>query len=191
MKEERQGIKAEKENATRVPNVSLKIAFCSCRKRGGVVLWPLPLMAADIANEPPHVVVRGDATGFAQNIEVGAHRFKGDEPIAFGGTDTGPSPYDFLMAALGTCTSMTISLYARQKGWPLENVTVSLHHSKIHAADCADCETKEGKIDRIEREIQLTGTLTAEQRAKLMQVADRCPVHQTLTSEIKIQTRAV
>jgi uncharacterized OsmC-like protein len=148
-------------------------------------------MAANIFNDPPHVIVRGGGAGFAQEIEIGPHRLKGDEPLAFGGTDTGPSPYDFLLAALGTCTSMTISLYARRKGWPLENVKVSLHHSKIHAVDCADCETKVGKIDRIEREIQLTGALTNEQRAKLMEIADKCPVHQTLTSEINIRTRAV
>ena len=148
-------------------------------------------MAADASNNPPRVIVRGGGAAFAQEIEIGPHRLKGDEPLAFGGTDTGPSPYDFLLAALGTCTSMTISLYARRKGWPLENVTVSLHHSKIHAADCADCETKVGKLDRIEREIQLTGALTSEQRAKLMEIADKCPVHQTLTSEINIRTRAV
>ena len=148
-------------------------------------------MAADASNNPPGVIVRGGSAGFAQEIEIGPHRLKADEPLAFGGTDTGPSPYDFLLAALGTCTSMTISLYARRKGWPLENVTVSLHHSKIHASDCADCETKVGKLDRIEREIQLTGALTNEQRAKLMEIADKCPVHQTLTSEINIRTRAV
>jgi uncharacterized OsmC-like protein len=148
-------------------------------------------MAANTSNGPPHIIVRGRAAGFAQEIEIGPHRLKGDEPVAFGGTDTGPSPYDFLLAALGACTSMTISLYARRKGWLLENVTVSLHHSKIHAADCAECETKVGKIDRIEREIQLTGSLTTEQRSKLMEIADRCPVHQTLTSEINIKTRAV
>ena len=148
-------------------------------------------MAADASNNPPGVIVRGGSAGFAQEIEIGPHRLKGDEPLAFGGTDTGPSPYDFLLAALGTCTSMTISLYARRKGWPLENVTVSLHHSKIHAVDCAECETKVGRIDRIEREIQLTGALTTEQQAKLMEIADRCPVHQTLTSEINIRTRAV
>jgi uncharacterized OsmC-like protein len=147
-------------------------------------------MAANTSNNPPHVVVRGDATGFAQEIEIGSHRLKGDEPTAAGGTDTGPSPYDFILAALGMCTSMTISLYARRKGWPLENVTVSLHHSKIHATDCAECETKVGKIDRIEREIQLTGALTAEQRSKLMEIADLCPVHRSLTSEINIKTRA-
>jgi uncharacterized OsmC-like protein len=148
-------------------------------------------MAADTPNAPPHVIVRGGAAGFAQEIQIGPHGLKGDEPVAFGGTDTGPSPYDFLLASLGTCTSMTISLYARRKGWPLESVTVSLHHSKIHAADCADCETREGKIDRIEREIQLTGALTTEQRAKLMEMASLCPVHRTLTSEINIVTRAV
>ena len=144
-----------------------------------------------ISNSPLHVIVRGDSTGFAQAVEIGPHRLAGDEPVAFGGTDTGPSPYDLLLASLGTCTSMTISLYARRRGWPLENVTVSLSHSKIHAVDCAECETKEGKIDRIEREIHLTGTLTDEQRSKLMEIADRCPVHQTLTSEINIRTRAV
>jgi len=151
----------------------------------------MPGGEANIGEGPPQVIVRGDAAGFAQQVEIGPHRLKGDEPVAFGGTDTGPSPYDLLLAALGTCTSMTISLYARRKGWPLESVTVSLHHSKIHAADCADCETKVGKIDRIEREIQLTGALTTEQRSKLMEIADRCPVHQTLTSEINIKTRAV
>ena len=148
-------------------------------------------MAADTSNVPPRVIVRGGAAGFGQEIQIGQHRLKGDEPVDFGGTDTGPSPYDFLVAALGTCTSMTISLYARRKGWPLETVTVSLHHSKIHAADCAECETREGKIDRIEREIQLTGALTAEQRAKLIEMASLCPVHRTLTSEINIVTRAV
>jgi uncharacterized OsmC-like protein len=148
-------------------------------------------MAANPSNGVPYVIVRGDAAGFAQQIEIGPHRLKGDEPVAFGGTDTGPSPYDFLLAALGTCTSMTIAFYARRKSWPLERVTVSLHHGKIHATDCAECETKVGKIDRIEREIELTGALTTEQRAKLMEIADRCPVHQTLTSEINIRTRAV
>ena len=148
-------------------------------------------MAANGSNNPPHVIVRGDAAGFAQQVEIGPYNLKGDEPVASGGTDTGPTPYDYLLAALGTCTSMTISFYARRKGWPLENVTVSLHHSKIHATDCAECETKVGKIDRIEREIHLTGNLTAEQRAKLMEIADRCPVHQTLTSEINIKSREV
>lgn len=146
-------------------------------------------MAETISNNPPHVMVRGGAAGFAQQIQVGAHQLSADEPIESGGTDTGPSPYDLLLAALGSCTSMTIGLYARRKNWPLQEVVVSLWHSKIHAADCAECESKEGRIDRIEREIQLIGSLTNEQRSKLMEMADKCPVHRTLTSEINIRTK--
>src|SRR5438477_9976277 len=121
-------------------------------------------MAANNSHSPPHVIVRGGAAGFAKQIEIGPHRLKGDEPAAFGGTDTGPSPYDFLLAALGTCTSMTISLYARRKGWPLEAVTVSLHHSKIHATDSAECETMARRIDRIQSQIDLTGALNNVRR---------------------------
>lgn len=135
------------------------------------------------------VIVRGDATGFAQEIEAGRHRLVADEPIEAGGTDSGPSPYDLLLAALGACTSMTISMYARRKRWPLEHVTVRLRHAKIHAKDCAECETKEGMLDRIEREISLSGPLDAEQRARLLEIANRCPVHRTLVSEIDIRTR--
>ena len=141
--------------------------------------------------EAAHVIVHGTAVGFAQEVEIGSHELYADEPVSYGGTDTGATPYDLLLAALGTCTSMTIGLYARQRKWPLENITVSLRHSKIHAKDCDDCETKEGKVDRIEREIHLDGSLTEEQRTKLMEIADRCPVHQTLTSEINIKTRAI
>jgi len=137
------------------------------------------------------VIVRGNAAGFAQEIVVGPHRLTADEPIEAGGKDTGPSPYDLLLAALGSCTSMTVSLYARSKKWPLESVTVNLRHSKIHAADCRDCEIKEGKIDRIEREIHFVGALDQEQRKKLLEIADKCPVHRTLHSEIDIQTRAI
>ena len=140
--------------------------------------------------EPP-VLVRGTAGDFAQKIEVGRHRLTADEPVSFGGTETGVSPYDLILAALGACTSMTIGLYARKRGWPLKDIIVSLRHSKIHAKDCDDCETKEGRIDRIEMEIHLDGTLTDEQRAKLMEIAGKCPVHQTLTSEINIKTKAV
>jgi len=141
--------------------------------------------------EAAHVIVRGDAKGFAQQIELGSHRLTADEPVSYRGTDGGPSPYDLLLAALGSCTSMTIGLYARKRRWPLEQITISLHHSKIHAKDCDDCETKEGRIDRIEMEIHLEGALADEQRAKLMEIAGKCPVHQTLTSEINIKTRAV
>ena len=134
------------------------------------------------------VVVRGGIKGFAQEISAGPHRLKGDEPVSAGGTDTGPNPYDFLLTALGSCTSMTVGWYARRREWPLESVSVRLRHSKIHATDCAHCDTKEGILDRIDREIELTGTLTEEQRAKLLDIANRCPVHKTLTSKIEIVT---
>jgi uncharacterized OsmC-like protein len=137
------------------------------------------------------VVVRGSAAGFAQEIVAGPHRMAADEPVSVGGTDTGPSPYDFLLAALGVCTSITVRMYARRKGWPLEEVTVNLRHSKIHAADCAECETREGMLDRIEQDIHFAGSLTNEQRSKLLEIANKCPVHRTLTSEIVIKTRAV
>ena len=136
------------------------------------------------------VIVRGDAAGFAQEITAGSHRLIADEPVDFGGKDTGPGPYDLLLASLGSCTSMTIGLYARRKKWPLERVTVNLRHSKVHATDCRDCETREGKIDRIEREIHLAGNLDAEQRKRLLEIADKCPVHRTLKAEIEILTRA-
>lgn len=137
------------------------------------------------------VIVSGGAAGFAQEITAGPHRLSADEPTAVGGTDTGPNPYDFLLAALGSCTSMTVAMYARRKQWPLQAVTVRLLHSKIHAADCESCETKEGLLDRIEREVELLGPLEEEQRARLLDIANKCPVHRTLTSEIEIRTRLV
>jgi len=126
---------------------------------------------------------------FFKRVIAGSHRITSDEPVAAGGTDTGPSPYDLLLAALGSCTSMTVAMYARRKGWALHEVTVRLRHSRIHAEDCADCETKEGMLDRIEVEVELTGSLSAEQHAKLMEIAAKCPVHRTLTSEINIRLR--
>jgi uncharacterized OsmC-like protein len=137
------------------------------------------------------VIVQGNAGGFAQEITAGPHRLKSDEPVAFGGTDTGPNPYHLLLAALGSCTSMTIAMYARRKGWPLGTVTVRLRHSRIHAADCTDCETRTGFLDHIERDIHFEGDLTPEQVLKLTEIAEKCPVHRTLTSEIKIRTRLV
>jgi len=125
---------------------------------------------------------------FQQAIAAGPHRLYADEPADFGGGDTGPGPYDLLTAALGACTAMTIRMYARQKQWPLARVRVSLEHDKIHAQDCADCETKAGKVDRIERRIRLDGELDEAQRAKLMEIADKCPVHRTLHSEIVVVT---
>jgi putative redox protein len=140
---------------------------------------------------PRTVTVSGSAAGFAQEITVGHHFLLGDEPTSAGGTDKGPTPYDLLLAALGSCTSMTVALYARRKQWPLESVTVRLRHAKIHAADCDSCETKEGFLDRIERDLELHGRLTDEQRARLLDIANKCPVHRTLTSEIDIRTRVV
>ncbi|MBA2272130.1 MAG: OsmC family protein [Chthoniobacterales bacterium] len=135
------------------------------------------------------VVVRGTAGGFLQKIRSGTHEFQADEPVSVGGSDTAPTPYDYLLAGLGACTSMTVGLFARRKKWPLEDVAVSLRHSRIHAKDCADCETTEGMLDRIEMDVELTGPLTPEQHAKLMEIAHKCPVHRTIKSEIDIKVR--
>jgi len=137
----------------------------------------------------PDVVVRGNARTFHQDVTTGKHHLVADEPTAYGGRDEGPGPYDYLLTALGVCTSMTIGLFARKKEMPLEDIIVSLHHSRIHAKDCEECETKEGMLDRIELQIELTGALTPEQNAQLMAIAAKCPVHRTLKSEIDIQLR--
>ncbi len=126
---------------------------------------------------------------FAVDIRSGRHQWIGDEPASVGGDDLGPSPYDMLTAALGACTAMTLRMYARQKKWPLDKVTVEMTHAKIHASDCAECETRDGKIDRIERVITVTGALDAPQRQRLMEIADKCPVHRTLHSEVLVVTR--
>ena len=134
------------------------------------------------------VVVRGGGRGFVQEITTGRHHLVADEPVAAGGTDRGPGPYDLLLAALGSCMSMTVGLYARAKQWPLETVVVRLRHSRIYAKDCADCVIRDDTmLDRIDTEVQLSGALTAEQQRKLMDVAQRCPVHRTLKSEINIR----
>lgn len=136
------------------------------------------------------VVEEAGAPGrFANTARVGRHWLAADEPLAQGGTDTGPSPYDYLLVALGSCTAMTLRLYADLKKWPLEKVEVRLKHDKIHAADCADCETREGKVDVIARNIVLSGPLDREQKARLVEIAERCPVHRTLQSEIRVETR--
>jgi len=140
---------------------------------------------------PREVVVEGSARGFAQEITVGGHVLAADEPVEVGGTDTGPGPYDLLLAALGSCTSITVAMYARRKKWPLETVRVRLRHSRVYAADCENCETKVGWLDRIERDIELVGSLDEAQRARLVEIANKCPVHRTLTSEVVIRTRLV
>jgi uncharacterized OsmC-like protein/fermentation-respiration switch protein FrsA (DUF1100 family) len=147
--------------------------------------------AVDPGEAPRQVVVRETRNSkFQQTVSVGPHRLIADEPKAAGGDDTGPGPYDFLLAGLGACTSMTMRLYADRKSLPLDRVTVTLKHSKIHAEDCAECETHEGMLDQIDRVIAMDGALEPEQRQRLMEIADKCPVHRTLKSEIRILTRA-
>jgi uncharacterized OsmC-like protein len=123
-----------------------------------------------------------------QQITDGAHTFLADEPLKAGGSNVGPDPYSLLLGALGACTAMTLQLYARRKEWPLEQVEVSLKHSRIHAEDCEDCVATHGKIERIERYISLTGKLNEEQRARLLEIAEQCPVHKTLASGVSIKS---
>src|SRR6187551_278429 len=140
-------------------------------------------------DQPGLVIVRGAADGFVQEIIAGPHHLRSDEPTVVGGTDTGATPYDLLLAALGSCTSMTMAMYARRKQWPLERVTVRLRHSRVHVEDCATCEKRPAKLTLIERDIELEGSLDDEQRERLLEIANRCPVHRTLTSQIDIRTR--
>jgi uncharacterized OsmC-like protein/fermentation-respiration switch protein FrsA (DUF1100 family) len=154
-------------------------------------LDPMPEQAAASGDAPRQVVVRETRNSkFQQTVSIGPHHMLADEPAAAGGEDSGPGPYDFVLAGLGACTSMTMRMYADRKSLPLQRVTVTLNHSKIHAEDCAECETKVGMLDKIDRVIAIEGALDAEQRKKLMEIADKCPVHRTLTSEIHIVTRA-
>jgi len=155
------------------------------RKYIGAGESPLPeLNGAEVA-------VRTGRAGFFSEINARGRALLADEPAANGGTDLGPTPYDYLATALGTCTAMTLRLYADRKGWPLESVEVRLTHQKIHAADCSECETSEGKIDEIRRSVTLLGELSAEQRDKLLEIADKCPVHRTLRSEVRVSTALV
>jgi uncharacterized OsmC-like protein/esterase/lipase len=150
-----------------------------------------PEQIAVTGEAPRMVVVRETRNSkFQQSVSMGPHHMLADEPVAAGGEDSGPGPYDFLLAGLGACTSMTLRLYADRKSLPLQRTTVTLKHSKIHAEDCAECETKEGMLDQIDLVIGMEGNLDAEQRKRLLEIADKCPVHRTLTSEIRIVTRA-
>jgi putative redox protein len=145
-------------------------------------------LAPDVPNDA-EVIVRETRNGrFQQEITVGRHRLVADEPVEVGGLDSGLGPYDLVLAGLGACTSMTLRLYAERKALSLDRVTVRLAHSRIHAADCENCETKEGMLDRIDRSITLAGDLDEEQRKRLLEIADKCPVHRMLTSEIDIRT---
>ena len=151
---------------------------------------PVPAEMVAMADTAPGTVVVSETLNgrFQQTIAIGSHRLTADEPIAVGGLDSGPGPYDLLLASLGACTAMTLRIYAEHKGLPLDRVSVTLRHAKIHAADCATCETREGKIDRIDRTITLEGKLDAAARARLMEIADKCPVHRTLGAEVEIRT---
>ena len=148
---------------------------------------PTAIETEEASKKPADVVVRGSVKNFLQEVTSGKHQLRADEPADAGGNDAAPGPYDYLLIALGVCTSMTVGLYARRKQWPLENIAVSLSHSRIHAKDCEECETKEGMLDRLEANVELTGPLTPEQHAKLMEIAAKCPVHRTLKSEINIR----
>jgi putative redox protein len=140
-----------------------------------------------MSEEQREVVIHGDGEGFHQEIFIDAHRLAADESPESGGSGRGPDPYDLLLASLGACTSITITMYAQSEGLPLRGVTTRLQHSNIHAEDCAECKTEEGKIDWIELYIELDGPLSDEQRSQLVEIAEKCPVHQTLTSETVIK----
>ena len=141
----------------------------------------------DAAPEGTVTVTEPGPGPYTQQITAGHHRLVADEPRPIG-DDAGPTPYDLLLAGLGACTSMTVRMYANRKGWPLERVRVTLRHSRIHAKDCADCETRTGWIDHIDRDIELSGELDDSQRQRLLDIGETCPVHQTVTSEVQIAT---
>jgi len=160
-----------------------------------IAAWAMKYVSAHQKAEPKsdktdnQVITRIGKSGYATDIMAEGHSLVADEPISMGGTNLGPAPYDYLMAGLGACTAMTLRMYSDRKEWPLDGVTVKLNHQKIHAVDCETCETKEGKLDQIEREIELTGALDDQQKQRLLQIADRCPVHRTLHSEIVVKSK--
>ncbi len=138
-------------------------------------------------NQNNNLTVKNSA-GFKTEITSKEHTLISDEPVNAGGTNTGFNPYDLLLSALGSCKAITMRMYANRKNFPLKEITIKLRHNKIHAQDCEDCETKEGKIDKIDVDIKLSGDLNEEQKKRLFEIAEKCPVHKTLTSEIKINS---
>ena len=139
------------------------------------------------AHDGTVVVTEDGSGGYTQHIVAGRHSFLADEPLPIG-RDNGPTPYDLVLAGLGACTSMTVRMYADRKGWPLERVRVTLRHSRIHAKDCASCESTNSFIDHIDKDIELSGSLDDTQRQRLLQIARQCPVHRTLMSEVDTTT---
>ncbi|MGH8307216.1 MAG: bifunctional alpha/beta hydrolase/OsmC family protein [Gammaproteobacteria bacterium] len=164
--------------------VGLLLAAWATKYLGELGVKPMISPAAE-----GEVVVRINKDHYRTDVYAGAHRLVADEPRDVGGTDAGPSPYGYLAGALGACTAITLRMYADRKQWPVETINVRLKHNKIHASDCASCETREGRLDRFEREIELTGALSTEQKQRLLEIADKCPVHKTLHSEVLIKTR--
>ena len=164
--------------------VGLMLAAWATKYLGELGVQPAASPAAD-----GEVVVQIGREHYRADVYAGTHTLVADEPASVGGTDTGPSPYGLLTSALGACTAITLRMYADRKQWPLEGMSVRLTHDKIHAEDCAACETKAGKLDKFEREITLSGALSAEQKQRLLEIANKCPVHQTLESKVIIETR--
>mgnify|MGYP001824937914 CR=1 FL=1 len=150
----------------------------------------LPPQADDDDQAVPEgvVVARTDAGGFRTDVHMGSHYITADEPASVGGTNLGPTPYGLLSASLAACTTMTLQMYAKHKKLDLQSATVTVTHDKIHAKDCADCETTNGKVDEFRRVLTLEGDFTEEQRQRILEIADRCPVHRTLHSEVKVRT---
>lgn len=147
-----------------------------------------PMTQPDFQAADNRVTARTGEEGFRTEISANGFSLVADEPVSYGGTNEGPSPYEFLMSALGACTTMTVQMYARRKGWPLGEALVRLSHHKIHAEDCRDCESQDRRIDKFTRELELIGELDQDQRQKLLEIAEKCPVHRTLTSEIRVDT---
>lgn len=157
-----------------------------------IVAWARKYMPAGEEQPAPEiddaVSARIGQRPYCTQLRTGEHTWESDEPRSLGGGDLGPTPYDLLLSALGSCTAITLRMYANRKNWSLKEASVKLRHEKFHASDCETCRTQTGKVDRIIREVTLEGELTEEQRTRLQEIADRCPVHQTLTGEVEIQT---